>query len=264
MIGNCLASTIGSLPFTDVQEAMDLIVRFTPHCPAWPQLPQIPEERMMVQFTEGMPGLKREGDKVSFDTSSPGFDAELLNFYRDYLAAMDEDSSLHLERFRISPLFSRGFYSLLEHIPHLNSLQAIKGQITGPFTLATGLTDQDKKVAYYHRELHDVVVKTICLKLKWQIHQLREFSFPLLFFIDEPALAGFGSSSFLSISTEDVQKDLYEVVGLIHKEHALAGIHCCENTDWSIILRTDIDVVNFDAYGFFDRLILYEDDVKGF
>lgn len=158
----------------------------------------------------------------------------------------------------------RGFYSLLERIPHLNSLQAIKGQITGPFTLATALTDQDKKIAYYHRELHDVVVKTICLKLKWQIRQLKNFGLPLLFFIDEPALAGFGSSSFLSISTENVQKDLHEVIGMIHKEHALAGIHCCENTDWSIILRTNVDIVNFDAYGFFDRFILYEDDVKYF
>lgn len=105
MIGSCLATTIGSLPFTDVQEATDLILRYTPHCPSWPQLPQIPEERMIVQFTEGMPGLKREGDKISFDTSSPNFETDLLNFYQDYLSAVEEDSSLHLEKFRISPKF---------------------------------------------------------------------------------------------------------------------------------------------------------------
>ena len=264
MIGNCIATSIGSLPFRDVQQAIDLISHYTPHIPAWPQLPQFSEERMLLQFTEGMPGLKREGGKVYFDTSSPAFEAELLSFYEDYLAAMENDSPLHLEKFSISPDYSRGIYAFLEHLPSMSSLRAIKGQVTGPFTLATGMTDQDKKIVYYHRELHDVVVKTICLKLKWQIRRFRRFGLPLLFFIDEPALAGFGSSFFLSISVEDVRKDLNEIIGLIHREHALAGVHCCENTDWSIILKTDIDVINFDAYGFFHRLILYEEDLKDF
>jgi hypothetical protein len=53
-------------------------------------------------------------------------------------------------------------------------------------------------------------------------------------------------------------------VDLIHKENAYAGVHCCENTDWSILLTSDIDVLSFDAYGFFDRVFLYKEDVKKF
>jgi len=264
MIGNCLTTSIGSLPFRDVKEAIDLVSLSTPHIPAWPQLPQIPEERMIVQFTEGMPGLKREEGKVFFDTSSPDFEAALLTFYEDYLAAIDDDSPLHLEKFRITPQYSRGIPALVERLPAMPSVQAIKGQVTGPFTLATGITDQEKKIAYYSRELHDIVVKTICLKLKWQVRQFKQFGLPLIFFIDEPGLAGFGSSAFISISVENVRNDLNEVIKLIHSEHALAGIHCCENTDWSIILTTDVDVINFDAYGFFHRLVLYENELKAF
>ena len=37
-----------------------------------------------------------------------------------------------------------------------------------------------------------------------------------------------------------------------------------QNTDWSLLLKSDIDVLNFDAYGFFDRLFLYKDDLVNF
>jgi len=44
----------------------------------------------------------------------------------------------------------------------------------------------------------------------------------------------------------------------------MAGIHVCANTDWSLILSLPFDIVNFDAYTYLDRFILYAGDVKGF
>jgi hypothetical protein len=44
----------------------------------------------------------------------------------------------------------------------------------------------------------------------------------------------------------------------------LAGLHCCENTDWAMVLGTGIDIISFDAYSYFDKVLLYADALKEF
>ena len=74
----------------------------------------------------------------------------------------------------------------------------------------------------------------------------------------------FGSSAYISITGSDIQKDLNEIITFIHQENSYVAIHCCENTDWSMLLATDIDILSFDAYSFFDKLLLYAESLKGF
>lgn len=38
-----------------------------------------------------------------------------------------------------------------------------------------------------------------------------------------------------------------------HNEGALAGVHCCGNTDWSVLLETSVDVLNLDGYDYLDK-----------
>jgi hypothetical protein len=52
------------------------------------------------------------------------------------------------------------------------------------------------------------------------------------------------------------------VVDAIHTDGGLAGIHVCANTDWSLVLESGADIVNFDAYAYFDRFILYGDPIR--
>jgi hypothetical protein len=87
---------------------------------------------------------------------------------------------------------------------------------------------------------------------------------PVLIFIDEPGLAGFGSSEFTSISREDISQCFDEICDAIHEEGGLAGIHVCANTDWSLVLESSADILSFDAYGYFDRFILYTAQIKKF
>jgi hypothetical protein len=220
---------------------------------------------MVRQYNEGMPGLRLREDTVFFDTSQPGFEAELFEFYEEYLKALDLEQMPLDHKLGISPAYSRGFHALYKKLVGADYKPlAVKGQIVGPLTLATTLTDQDKRSAYYDSRLREVVIKTLAIKAKWQIHQLRGIGVPIIIFIDEPCLSAYGSSAFLGISAEDVKNDLQEIIEQIHVEGALAGIHCCENTDWSLLIKADPDILNFDAYGFFDRLILYAHDLRDF
>ena len=42
----------------------------------------------------------------------------------------------------------------------------------------------------------------------------------------------------------------------------MAGVHVCANTDWSLVLDSGADILSFDAYGYFDKLILYRDALQ--
>lgn len=258
------ATLVGSLPHKDRQRALDLVLEEIGEIPVWPQLAPYPEEQMMAQFNEGLPGLVRKDNRTGFVTSDPGFEQELLEFYEEYLAAVNGELSLDQSRFRLGDEAGRTFFAYLERVEQLPAAVAVKGQITGPFTLTAGLKDENDQAALYDPRLRDVVVKNLALKAQWQVEHLSRFSLPVIVFIDEPALAGFGSSAFISVSAEDITTMLNEVVSHIHKAGGLAGVHVCANTDWSLFFGGSLDVINFDAYGYFERFALYRQDLVSF
>ena len=55
---------------------------------------------------------------------------------------------------------------------------------------------------------------------------------------------------------------LGEVIEAIHAEGALAGVHCCGNTEWSILMDAGVDIVNFDAFDYGETIALYPQAVK--
>lgn len=263
--GNALAVLIGSLPITDHDQAIDIVFKYTPDIPLWVQLPAYTEEGMMTQFLPGIPGVVQDQDRTFIDTSVSTFEDDLLKFYEDYLAITEGGSPLDNTRFVLTPKTARGFFTLLDVMKSAPRLPvALKGQITGPVTLATGLTDQNGRAIFYDNRLLDLAVKTLAMKARWQTEKLSQRGIPAIIFIDEPGLAGFGTSAFISISREDVSRVLSEVIDAIHQGGGLAGVHVCANTDWSLILDSAADILSFDAYGFFDRLALYEESLKTF
>ena len=51
---------------------------------------------------------------------------------------------------------------------------------------------------------------------------------------------------------------------LRERSDALIGIHCCGNTDWSMIIETGVDIINFDAFGYMDYFLLYPKEIVRF
>ena len=264
----CLATTIGSLPHTDVARGTALMFKNTPEIPSWMQFPKRSRyENMIVQFTEGMPALVQDGDRIYFSTSTHDFSEQLTYFYDRYLAVVEDENSAALENFALSRQYAAGFSEFIAHLPKqmkLGRTVMLKGQVTGPFTLGTSLIDQNGRCSYYDDQLHDVVVKAIVLKVLWQIAHLSEFSLPLMVFLDEPSLLGFGKQTFITIGREDIIKDINEVAAAVHSHGGLAGIHCEENTDWSLLMETDLDVLDFDAYDHMQGITLYPTELRKF
>jgi hypothetical protein len=253
---NFLTSQIGSIPHHDGDAVCDWLVKMV-DIPAWPQLPQRSfRESMYVQGSSSLPAIIADENKgkIIFDTSediSPALGA----FYERYLA---DD----VDGFSLPPEDARGFYAMLERMPQTPGAW-VKGQVTGPISFGLTVTDQNLRASLYDDMLADVIVKNVAMNARWQIRQLKAVRPNVILFVDEPYMASFGSA-YVSLGREQVIAMLDEVYAAIHEEGALGGIHCCGNTDWSILLETQVDILNLDAYSYLEHLSLYSAELQRF
>jgi len=262
---DCFPILIGSLPVTDHRAASDMVLQATPQIPVWAQLPVYPIEGMVPQFAGGMPGLVMEDDRIFIDLDRSDFENELAAFYEDYLAVTEGEAPMEGSRFALGKKAAGGFHELLGRVRHLDPPPiALKGQVTGPITFGLGLKDQRGRGIFYDPNARDAAVKLLALKAAYQVRALAASGAPVMIFQDEPALAGYGSSEMISISGDEIAASLGEINTAIHAEGGLAGIHVCANTDWGMILGTGVDIVNFDTFSYFDRFLLYGEQIKRF
>lgn len=256
---NCIATGIGSMPHIDPDDAVKLALEYLPHAPIWPQLPKLNfRERMDIQYSESLPGvmIDENRQRIFLDTSRD-LTPELEKFFEHYLA---KDYSY----FRISEGFAAGFYALLGALEKADTMpRFLKGHITGPLTLGTSLKDESGRDIIHNDLVFDATVKCLAMKAAWQIETLKKFGRPVIIFIDEPAMESLGSA-FSAVSSETVETGLNEIIDAIHKLGGIAGIHCCGNADWPLIMRTRIDILNFDAFGYMDKVLLYPEEIKAF
>jgi hypothetical protein len=59
-----------------------------------------------------------------------------------------------------------------------------------------------------------------------------------------------------------VVSQLTEMIEAIRADNGIAGIHCCGNTEWSILIDAGVDIVNFDAYEYGETIAMYPAAVK--
>lgn len=257
---NCIATGIGSLPILDSDKAAKLSLKYLPEAPFWPQLPQRDfREHMDAQYSESLPGLILDEVKkrVSFDTSGD-LTPELEKFFDRYI---EKDYGF----FKITEQYAAGFYAFVRALKNELPMgfRFIKGHITGPLTAGISFKDETGKYIIHNELLFDAVVKGLAMKAAWQIQELKQFGKPVIIFIDEPAMESLGSA-FSAVSPEVVAEKLNEIIDTIHELGSLAGIHCCGNADWTMIFNTKVDIVNFDAFAYMDKVLLYPGDIKKF
>ena len=249
-----LPFSLGSVPHVDATEAWELVLRAFPAIPCWPQLPQRTYlENMYVQFSEGFPGITLEEARIRVDRRGD-LDSALE---RLYLAYFDND----LSQGRTSDDYAAGLGMLRRGevtLPH--PLLALKGQVTGPISWSLTVVDENRRPILYDEVLGEAVAKHLRLKAAWQERELAKLAPRTIMFIDEPYMASYGSA-FVSLSRGQAIDLLEEVfAGLA----GIKGVHCCGNTDWSILLNTPVDILSLDAYDYSEKLALYPEDLSRF
>ena len=240
----------GSLPHTDPDVACRLVLD-TLDIPTWPQLPQRTfRENMYVQFSERFPGVVLAGERIYVDRSRD-LDPPLEQLYLAYLNDDLAYGTINVE-------YAAGLHRFLRldvgHPP------AVKGQVTGPVSWGLTVVDQDRRPVLYDEVLADAVAKHLRLKAAWMERELRRLSPQTIIFIDEPYMSSFGSA-YISLERDQAIELITEVLAGIQ---GLTGVHCCGNTDWSLLMATPIDILHLDAYDYAESLSLYPDQVRAF
>ena len=252
--GDLLPLGIGSMPFKDVKFCCETAFKYYENFPYWPQLPNLNNyENMYIQYAENLPGVVADIEKGSIYVDIDKVtDEDKEKFYSNVLEE-------NLQYFEISNKFSTGIYTFKELIQNIDkgSYEILKGHVTGPVSFGLTLTDKNKKSLIYNDEFRDIVTELIAMKGRWQEYFIGE---NMIIFFDEPYMVSYGSAFFNM--PEDIIVDMFN--RCFDKIKGLSGIHCCGNTDWSLVLKTNVNIINFDAFLYMDNFLLYAEDIKKF
>jgi hypothetical protein len=257
----------------DPIQACQRILACFPEIPAWPQLPRRAfEENMYAQFSERFPGIMLDSERIWVDRqqdASPALEAL-------YAAYIDDDLSYA----EITPPYAaalRPFLDLvqagsqdresetIEPTAHLvqrdaGSPRYLKAQVTGPISWALTMLDAEGRPILYDEILADAAARHLRLKARWLEQLLRQAGPHTLVSIDEPYLSSFGSA-YVSLDRDQASGLIEEVLSGLE---GLSMVHCCGNTDWSLLLETSVDVLSFDAYSYALQVSLYPQEMVAF
>ncbi|MFN3535595.1 MAG: hypothetical protein ACK4WB_09420, partial [Desulfatiglandales bacterium] len=250
---------IGSVPYRDSLETSQKIIQVCPLMPFWPQMVKVsPQEEMMKHFVGVFDSREELGDGGIKIVEGEKRAASMASFYEK---ALGDD----LSAFAISEFRARGLYALVRILKERPCQGGfVKGQVIGPFTLALGVKDSHGRNGLNQEEVWEAIVEGIKKKIHWQAEYLGSTGRRPVVFLDEPGLSGYGSA-FSTLSETQIVDTLSSLAWEIKsKRDILMGIHCCGNTDWGILLRTGVDIISLDTYGFSESFFLYPNEIKGF
>ncbi len=262
-----LATGIGSFPHRTAMAALDIIFRYLPEVPHWPQLPATGEEEGFIRqnlaplTSSGLLSID-SGRPPCFLTDASDWLERQTEFYEKALAA---EAGGSLSGFAFPRSAADGLYSFLEQLTMRCAGAAyLKGQLSGPVTLGLQLTDVSLQPAFYRDDLREMLVTNLSLQLRWQANMLAAVGLPVIVFIDDPAILCFGQSSFVGLSRKAIQDSLRALTDAAHQAGAIVGVHACAGVDWSILFELPFDIVNVDVYHYFPSLLVYTESFRNY
>lgn len=248
---NCLSTGIGSVPLLDAKFSCELINKYFLDIPFWPQLPKRDtKENMYLMFSEHLPGVKFNDGRMYIDSSMT---EEQETFYIKVL----ENPEI---QFPVSKEYSNGLFEFIRTTVYQKRFHSVKGHVTGPFSFGLQINDEDGKPIVYNDILMDIIVKNISGIIRWQERLLEKISDRTVVFLDEPYLSLLGSAC-IAIEANKIISMINEIVSVAKGK---IGVHCCGNTDWSLLLKSKIDIISFDSYNYDDNFIIYKREIFDF
>lgn len=247
------ATMMAFVPFRDMEQTMSAILDNFPEAPCLPVL-----TRSMKHMLEGIPCIRidREKKRVLMEFS-PEQEDELLEFYE----RVETDD---LDFFATSPETAPGFYVLLERLKQERppGLKWIAFQGAGPVLLADMIKQPDGMPAYQDETLRDVLARGINMKTRWLEKKIKE---------EVPGvevIAGLPETTLVNFTSAGGSGSREEIIRLIDEGFTnldcLTWIHCCANIDWTLLIDSTVDVINFDAYQHSEIIALYHKEFNAF
>lgn len=228
---------IGSLPFTDAQEAVAFVEQASPLLPFWPQLPgRAPGESALTQFLGEAADLAAPRGVAPGLAVKPGQSGAFLSRLRDGAA-------------ELSAKCASGFFAFEQALVRKSFASALgaKGQITGPITLASYIFDGESAFAEAP-ERTAILAGHLKRLAAWQVRKLKRFGKPVVVFVDEPGLVT-AEPGLLEPRGRHLVSALSDLFDAIRDAGALAGLHCCGAFPLGILRRAHPDILSFDALG---------------
>ncbi len=244
MIEALCTTGIGSLPLLDAREAVNYVIEKFPYMPYWPQLPKTgPAESMYLQFMNGFPRDGRE----SLVLHEQGIEQVLADYLDGRTLLPERDAA-------------KGLYYLLDHVTETTRPRFIKGQVTGPISMGLQARDRKGRPALYDRGLQQAICAQLSMHARGQAEALSSVGMDVIISIDEPYLTTLGSGFF---AYDSAMAEEY-IVSVLRSISCSRALHCCGNTDWSMVLGLPLDIISFDAYGYWEQFCAYAPEIRTF
>jgi hypothetical protein len=235
-------SSIGSLPHTQLELALQQALLLD--VPAAPQLPRRdPAEYMVPQALDGLPGLHADGD---------GSATVDLSEWQRGAATLDARLERALEKGEGRESFLPTAASWQALRPFLweveqRKLPFAKVQLAGPLTLRWSLRTSDGlplASSQQGKAVEAQLVRFVLARALALTRKVAETGATPVVFLDEPGLYAYDKRDPQHLMA---LQELRVLVLALRREGAVAGVHCCGNTDWAALLGLGFDVVSLDA-----------------
>jgi hypothetical protein len=269
----CLRATgVGSIPEPDPGQGLDFVFSHMPHIPFWPQLPKRSvKEDMVLQFCPHLPFVEIDWQKRKAAlTQTVDFGVALAELY----AQIEEG---RLEAFGLSKENAPAFFLMKEKILAMaRKPECLKGHVTGPLTMGNAIWDAPDasglpaKRVLYNSEIMTLLPEALGMMGAWQAHELGALADQVIIFLDEPVLSGYGAGAHaVALNEADVKDMLNRTVDVIQKygsirANVIVGLHCCGDSTWEHWLDTRIDIINFDAYAYWESFATRAREIQAF
>jgi hypothetical protein len=198
---NFTATGIGSLPHTDAAKAVDDVLSRLGDMPYWPQLGnRSPWEDMNLMYCPALTPLVGANEAERSMLPHPGMSREeaLAGFYERMFSG-------ELDSFKLNKDIAAGFFEFISRVQAApkESYPWLKGHVTGPVSLTSCVMGDGGKTLLFDDEAAEAIARGLGIAAAAQAEQLASLGRPMMIFIDEPSLSGYGSA-FTPISREQV------------------------------------------------------------
>ncbi|MDR1609227.1 MAG: hypothetical protein LBT38_12600 [Deltaproteobacteria bacterium] len=250
--------SIGSLPYTDLSQALDELALLD--IPAAPQLTRLNlREDMIFGAVDGLPFIEANLEERKVTVPQKNLADNLAHFYELYFAGDFSFAAL-------SPEASTGleaFFKKAEGQPSFGA-NFLKAQVVGPLTFAQSARLENGSSAVDQPDILEALSLGLGAKAAYLASRIRALGRQPVVFIDEPGLTGYGSA-FSTLSAETVLKSLSQAIETAKSQgQVFIGCHVCGNTDWGLLSQAPLDILNFDAYSYLETFCLYPKELKAF